>query len=108
MAPQTLSAARDVHNPQDARGGGNIASADAHHHEGNIDLVKWLVMIAILSGLSLGMSIMTMVFSNQSEYRTRTELDRQFRFIQEYRIRVEDAEIAAEEVNPKFHPRRTE
>ena len=55
-----------------------------------------------------GVAVMTVVNQSQSENRTRTELERQNRFLQEYRIRVEDAEIAAEEVNPKFHPRRTE
>jgi len=58
MAPQTLNTTRDVSNPltQDARGGGNIASADAHHHEGNTKLVPWLMLCAIMSGFSMAMS----------------------------------------------------
>lgn len=111
MAPQTLSTTRDVRNPltQDARGGGNIAHAGgAHLHEGNAKLVPWLMLTAILSGVAAAVSVMVVVNTSQSESRTRTELEKQNRFIQELRIRVEDAEIAAEEVNPKFHPRRTE
>ncbi len=71
-------------------------------------LLPWLMLTAVLSGIALGISIMVVVNTIQSESRTRAELDKQNRFLQEYRIRVEDAEIAAEEVNPKFHPRRTE
>ena len=71
-------------------------------------LLPWLMLIALLAGISVGLSLQTSILQNQSENRTRAELDKQNRFLQELRIRVEDAEIAAEEVNPKFHPRRTE
>lgn len=71
-------------------------------------LLPWLMLTAVLSGIALGVSVMVVVNASQSESRTHAELERQNRFLQEYRIRVEDAEIAAEEVNPKFHPRRTE
>lgn len=107
MAPQALSTTRDIHNPIDARGGGNVAGG-ASIQEGNTKLLPWLMLTAVLSGIAAGISVMVVVDVSQSESRTRAELDKQNRFLQEYRIRVEDAEIAAEEVNPKFHPRRTE
>lgn len=84
------------------------AQADAHLHEGNAKLVPWLMLTAILAGIAAGVSVTVVVNATMSESRTRAELDKQNRFIQELRIRVEDAEVAAEEVNPKFHPRRTE
>lgn len=87
---------------------GSGAQADAHLHEGNTKLIPWLMLTAILSGIAVAIAVMGVVNASQNEARTRTELDKQNRFLQEYRIRVEDAEIAAEEVNPKFHPRRTE
>lgn len=71
-------------------------------------LLPWLMLTALLSGIAVGISVMVVVETGQSESRTRAELEKQNKFLQEYRIRVEDAEIAAEEVNPKFHPRRTE
>ncbi len=71
-------------------------------------LLPWLMLTTILSGIATGIAVMGAVNDNQNEARSRIELDKQNRFLQEYRIRVEDAEIAAEEVNPKFHPRRTE
>ena len=71
-------------------------------------LLPRLILTAVLSGIAVGISVMIVVETVQSESRMRAELDKQNRFLQEYRIRVEDAEIAAEEVNPKFHPRRTE
>jgi uncharacterized protein HemX len=82
-----------------------IASISTQEHS---RLLPWLVLCALTAGLALGVSIMMVVNTSQSESRMRVELDKQNRFLQEYRIRVEDAEIAAEEVNPKFHPRRTE
>lgn len=90
----------------------SAAATGGSVHEGNTKLVPWLVLTAILAGIAVGISVTTAVTTvasqSQNEARTRLELDRQYRSIQEYRIRVEDAEIAAEEVNPKFHPRRTE
>jgi hypothetical protein len=71
-------------------------------------LLPWLMLTSILAGIAVALSVMVIVNTSQSESRTRAELDKQNRFLQEYRIRVEDAEIASEEVNPKFHPRRTE
>src|SRR5882762_8275593 len=102
VAPQTLNTTRDVYYPQqDARGGGNIAGGAAIH-EGNTKLLPWLMLTAVLAGIAAGISVIVVVNVSQSESRTRAELDKQNRFNQELRIRVEDAEIAAEEVNPKF------
>lgn len=69
-------------------------------------LLPWLMLIAVLSGVSLGISVGAIVLQNQSESRTRIELDREYRFLQELRIRVEDAELAAQQVNPNFKPIR--
>lgn len=86
----------------------HASASNAAIHEGNTKLLPWLMLTAVLAGVAVGISIMNEVDSSKSESRTIAELDKQNRFLQEYRIRVEDAEIAAEEVNPKFHPRRTE
>ena len=90
------------------RATGGEAPANINQFTEHSKLLPWLMLCAIISALALGISIMIVVNTTQSESRTRAELDKQNRFLQEYRIRVEDAEIAAEEVNPKFHPRRTE
>ena len=106
MAPQTLNTTRDVHQPltQDARGGGNIAGASIT--EGNVKLLPWLMLCAMLAGLALGTSITVGYDSNHTEQRMRDEVDRQYRFLQELRSRVEDAEMAAKEVNPEFRKAR--
>jgi hypothetical protein len=105
--PQTLNTTRDVHNPstQDARGGGNIAGG-ASIHEGNTKLLPWLLLCSMLGGIALGMSIGAVFIASHAEDRMRTENDRQYRFLQELRVRVEDAEMAAKEVNPNFKPAR--
>ncbi len=64
MAPQTLNTIRDVNNPltQDARGGGNIASAGGGNvYEGNLKLIPWLMLTSILSGISLTTAIFLMI-----------------------------------------------
>lgn len=65
-------------------------------------LLPWLMLVALLSGLALGMAIMVGNLQNQSENRMREELGNDQRHIQELRARVEDAEMAAKEVNRGF------
>lgn len=84
---------------QDARGGGNIATADAggaHLHEGNTRLLPWLILCAVLAGTGVGLSVGAIVIVGHGEDTLRVENDRQYRFIQEFRVRVEDAENAVE------------
>jgi hypothetical protein len=98
----TLNTYRDIHYPQqDARGGGNIAGG-ASITEGNTKLLPWLMLTAMLSGVALGMAVLVIVNQSQSEARMRADIDRQYRTIQETRIRAEEAEIAARQVNPNY------
>lgn len=84
-----------------------VAQAGVTHTE-HSKLLPWLMLCAMLAGIALGVSISIGYDTSHAEQRMRDDSDRLYRMVQEFRIRVEDAEIAAEEVNPKFHPRRTE
>jgi hypothetical protein len=68
VAPQTLNATRDVHQPltQDARGGGNIAGG-ASITEGNIKVVPWLVLSSIVSGFAIAISAIVLIRMAQME-----------------------------------------
>lgn len=85
----------------------NLAGAHGvvMQHESS-KLLPWLMLTTLLAGIALGVSILMVITQGQSETRNHAELDRQYRFLQELRVRVEDAEMAAKEVNKNYNPPR--
>lgn len=101
MGSQTLNTTRDVSDAIDARGGGNVNRTTVEISE------RTLAILGAVFGISgLVVALMSVVNQSQSESRMRIDVDREYRQVQEYRVRVEDAENAAKAVNPNFHPKR--
>ena len=91
-------------------------------------LLPWLMLACMVGGVALGVSAVGLVANDHAESRMemmvqnnraatredlqnaradlREEANRFYRQVQEYRIRVEEAENAAAQVNPNFHPIR--
>lgn len=90
------------HSPDSSIAAHEGANINQTHFTEHSKLLPWLMFISILGGMALGLSLATMANQSQSESRMRADLDRQYRFIQEVRIRAEEAEIAARQVNPNY------
>jgi hypothetical protein len=91
VAPQTLTTNRDVYHPGiDARGGGNVNKTVIEISERTFSI------------LSFGLALIAIMVS----FWISRDNDRLYRHVQELRIRVEDAELAAQQVNPNFKPVR--
>jgi len=85
------------------RQGSNVNYSPTVEHS---KLLPWLMLCSILAGFALGLAGMTIIDSAKTEARLHAEIDRQYRYLQELRIRVEDAENATQKVNPNFTPHR--
>lgn len=65
-------------------------------------LLPWLMLTATLSGTAVALALMTIVYVGHNQSDNDRAMDVQTRHMQELRSRVEDAEMAAKEVNPTF------
>ncbi len=69
MAPQTLNTTRDVIHPRvDARGGGNV---NQNHFTEHSKLLPWLMLCAMLSGFSVSISVITLIWASITARESR-------------------------------------
>lgn len=99
LIPESKEAGRGL----SMRQGSNVNYSPTVEHS---KLLPMLMMTAVFSGIALGVSIMTVIYVNHNQSTLERASDVQYRQIQEYRIRTEDAENAVVQVNPNFHPKR--
>jgi hypothetical protein len=94
--PAQVTTLHPEHSPNFSGAHGVIMQVEASK------LLPWLMLIAMLSGTAVALSVMTIIYVGHNQSDNDRATDIQYRHMQELRSRVEDAEMAAKEVNPTF------